>query len=218
MKKGTMLKIGGFLLILIALIYFSRTYINISAPEIRDWILSFGLLAPIIFIVIYTVRPIILFPASILSLAGGLAFGTVLGFLYIYIGALGGATVAFFLATTFNRSIIKVEQSERTRKIREKMEESGFFYVFILRLIPLLNFDLISYLAGLAQVKYRAFILATAIGIIPGTFAFSFLGDSLLSGDWTKIAIAAAVFLVILLIPIVARDKVRALLGLNKTA
>ncbi|MEI5909394.1 TVP38/TMEM64 family protein [Bacillus spongiae] len=215
MKKGALMKVAAFILVLLLLLWFSGSYINVSPQQIRDWILSFGWIAPVIFIVMYSVRPIILFPASVLSLAGGLAFGTFWGFVFIFIGALGAASVAYFIAATFQNSFIKFEQSERTQMIRKKMEENGFFIVLLLRFLPFLNFDLISYLGGLASVKYRSFLLATGLGIIPGTLAYSFLGSSLVSGNKTIIFIAVALFLIVLLVPIIAKGRVKELLGLS---
>ncbi|WP_335872352.1 TVP38/TMEM64 family protein [Bacillus sp. 2205SS5-2] len=215
MKKGTIWKVIAFVVVLLLLLWFSRSYLSFTPLEIRDWILSFGWIAPALFVAVYSVRPIVLFPASVLSLAGGLAFGTFWGFVYIFLGALGSATVAYYISAIFQNSFIKIEQSERTLTIRKKMEESGFFIVLILRFIPFLNYDLISYLAGLASVKYRSFIFATALGIIPGTLAFSFLGSSIVSGSKTIIVFAIGVFMIVLLIPIFARNKVKTLLGLS---
>ena len=64
------------------------------------------------------------------------------------------------------------------------MEEHGAILIFVLRLIPLVSFDAISYAAGLSGIRFRAFLLATALGMMPGTFAFVYLGGSE-SGPWT---------------------------------
>ncbi|WP_257346946.1 hypothetical protein [Pseudalkalibacillus decolorationis] len=60
---------------IVLIFWLSHSYLNFTTEQIRDWILSFGLIAPIIFMAVYTIRPLVFFPASVLSLAGGLAFG-----------------------------------------------------------------------------------------------------------------------------------------------
>ncbi|MBN8194145.1 TVP38/TMEM64 family protein [Bacillus sp. NTK074B] len=214
MKKKEIGKIMLFIAVLLFLMWLSRNFFHVKPHDIRDWIVSFGIWAPIVFIAAYTIRPLILFPASILSLAAGLAFGAVEGFFYIIIGALGGATVAYYAATFLGAKWLK-RPSPRLEKIRDKMDESGFFYVLLLRLVPFLNFDLISYLAGMGKVRYLPFILATAIGILPGTFGYVFLGSSLVGEDRTKLYFALAFFLVMIIVPIIFKKKMKAWLGLS---
>ncbi|MCA1061526.1 TVP38/TMEM64 family protein [Rossellomorea aquimaris] len=214
MKKKEIGKILLFIAILLSLMWLSRNFFQVKPHDIRDWIVSFGIWAPIVFIVVYTIRPLILFPASILSLAAGLAFGAVQGFFYIILGALGGATVAYYAASFLGEKLLK-RPSARMEKIQAKMEESGFFYVLLLRLVPFLNFDLISYLAGMGKVKYVPYILATAIGILPGTFGYVFLGSSLVGEDRTKLYIALAFFLVMIIVPLIFKKKMKAWLGLS---
>ncbi|MGG3912262.1 TVP38/TMEM64 family protein [Rossellomorea vietnamensis] len=214
MKKKEIGKIFLFIAILLFLMWLSRHFFYIKPHDIRDWIVSFGIWAPIVFIVVYTVRPLILFPASILSFSAGLAFGAMEGFFYIVLGALGGATVAYYAASFLGAKLLK-RPSPRMVKIREKMEESGFIYVLVLRLVPFLNFDLISYLAGMGKVRYLPFILATAIGILPGTFGYVFLGSSLVGEDRTNLYIAIAFFSAMIIVPLIFKKKMKAWLGLS---
>ncbi|MDX5322888.1 MAG: TVP38/TMEM64 family protein, partial [Exiguobacterium sp.] len=72
-------------------------WIDLNPGVIRDYIVAFGWMAPVVFIILYTFRPLILFPASVLSIAGGLAFGTLPGMLYTIIGATLSALVAFYV-------------------------------------------------------------------------------------------------------------------------
>ncbi|MDX8345931.1 TVP38/TMEM64 family protein [Rossellomorea sp. YZS02] len=214
MKRKEIGKILLFIAVLLFLMWLSRNFFHVKPHDIRDWIVSFGIWAPIVFIAAYTIRPLILFPASILSLAAGLAFGAFEGFFYIILGALGGATVAYYAATFLGAKLLK-KPSPRLEKIRDKMDESGFFYVLLLRLVPFLNFDLISYLAGMGKVRYLPFILATAIGILPGTFGYVFLGSSLVGEDRTKLYFALAFFLVMIIVPLIFKKKMKVWLGLS---
>lgn len=87
------------------------------------------------------------------------------------------------------------------------MEKNGFVYVLWFRLVPFLNFDVVSYVAGLARVKWIPYTLATVIGMFPGTVAYNFLGGSLLEGDWRVIAAAVLVVVLFTVISLAIRKK-----------
>lgn len=199
-QQRKILKIVSIIAIVIGLIWFSRSYLNISPTEIKEWILSFGMWAPILYIVLYTVRPLIFFPASVLSITGGLAFGALMGTVYTVIGATLGAVVAFLVAKKLGKGVIK-NGAGKVDQIQQQLEKNGFIYVLIFRLLPIFNFDLISYAAGLSKVRLLPFFLATLIGIIPGTFAYNFLGSSIVSKDPRIIIGAIIVFLILTIVP-----------------
>lgn len=189
------------------LIWLSRSVFQVDADDLRNWILSFGFWAPLIYIIVYTVRPLVFFPASVLSIAGGLAFGAWMGTVYTIIGATLGAMLSFYVAKTLGKSFVKKEWTGNAGKIQAQMEENGFLYVLLFRFIPVINFDLISYMAAIAKVRFTSFTLATFIGIIPGTFAYNFLGSSFVSGNPKTIFFAVAVFAVLTVVPILIRNR-----------
>ncbi|AQU79314.1 MULTISPECIES: TVP38/TMEM64 family protein [Planococcus] len=210
MSKSRALQIAKWLLIAVAVglvIWLSRSVFQVDANDLRKWILSFGLWSPVIYILIYTVRPLIFFPASILSIAGGLAFGAWLGTLYTIIGATLGAMLSFYVAKTLGNKLVRKTWTGNVRKIQSQMEQNGFFYVLLFRFIPVINFDLISYVAAFAKVRFTSFALATFIGIIPGTFAYNFLGSSFVSGNPKIIILAVVVFVIMTVVPITLRNR-----------
>lgn len=184
------------------LIWLNYEYIDLSPERIRDMVNQAGWLAPLLYIAIYTLRPLILFPASILSLAGGLIFGTAAGTALIVTGASLGAVLSFIIAEKLGKNIAGKEWSGYGGKLRKQLEENGFLYVLLIRLIPVFNFDMISYLAGISKVKLRDFFFGTVIGIIPGAFAYSFLGASFAEGDGMIIFAALSIFLAVTVVPI----------------
>lgn len=188
-------------------IWLGRSAFQGDAHDLRNWILSFGLWSPVIYILVYTVRPLIFFPASVLSIAGGLAFGAWMGTLYTIIGATLGAMLSFYVAKTMGKSLVQKEWTGKAGDIQSQMEQNGFFYVLLFRFIPVINFDLISYAAAFAKVRFTSFTLATLIGIIPGTFAYNFLGSSFVTGDPKIIILASAVFIVLTVVPIFIRSR-----------
>ncbi|WP_241156703.1 TVP38/TMEM64 family protein [Bacillus sp. FJAT-42376] len=189
------------------LFWLNERYLNLNPGMIKDWILSLGAAGPLVFILVYTFRPLILFPASILSLAGGLAFGSVYGFIYTLIGAAGGALVAFFLSKAFGAKV--VPDSEKIESVKKIIEKNGFLYVLVLRILPIVNFDLISYAAGLTSIRWAPFLAATVVGIMPGTFAYNFLGSSFTSDNQSILIIAIVIFALLALIPIIFRKKIK---------
>ncbi|MGE6369994.1 TVP38/TMEM64 family protein [Planococcus kocurii] len=210
MSKSRASQIAKWLLIAVAaglVIWLSRSVFQVDANDLRKWILSFGLWSPVIYILIYTVRPLIFFPASILSIAGGLAFGAWLGTLYTIIGATLGAMLSFYVAKTLGNKLVRKTWTGNVRKIQSQMEQNGFFYVLLFRFIPVINFDLISYVAAFAKVRFTSFALATFIGIIPGTFAYNFLGSSFVSGNPKIIILAVVVFVIMTVVPITLRNR-----------
>ncbi|MFL9651096.1 TVP38/TMEM64 family protein [Exiguobacterium chiriqhucha] len=184
-------------------------WIDLRPGEIRDYIVQFGWLAPLVYIVLFTLRPLILFPTSVLSVAGGLAFGTFAGVVYTVIGATLSALVAYYVAIRFGDRFLHHFETSSYEKLKHKIEEDGFFYVLILRLIPLVNFDLVSYASGLAKVRLPGYVLATMVGMIPGAFANNFLGSSLASGDLKMVLFALGVLVVLTLVATVFREPIK---------
>ncbi|OZM57512.1 TVP38/TMEM64 family protein [Lottiidibacillus patelloidae] len=207
-KKRTILYSFIVAIIVISIISLSRTSLQFDPKEIRTWILSFGFFAPLIYIVIYTIRPLLFFPASILSIAGGLAFGALMGTLYTIIGATLGAVLSFIIARKLGKNVTNKEWKGNFQKIQTQLEKNGFYYVLFLRFIPVLNFDLISYIAGVSSVRLSAFFFGTLLGIIPGTFAYNFLGNSFISGSPKVILTASIVFILIMIIPIFIKKRI----------
>lgn len=207
MNKLQLVKWLGVAAAVALLIWLSRSVFQVDASDLRNWILSFGFWAPLIYIIVYTVRPLVFFPASVLSIAGGLAFGAWMGTVYTIIGATLGAMLSFYVAKTLGKSFVKKEWTGNAGKIQAQMEQNGFLYVLLFRLIPVINFDLISYMAAIAKVRFTSFALATFIGIIPGTFAYNFLGSSFVSGNPKTIFFAVVVFAVLTVVPILIRNR-----------
>ncbi|TFD99932.1 TVP38/TMEM64 family protein [Jeotgalibacillus sp. R-1-5s-1] len=199
-------------IILAGLIILNRTVLDLSPERIRNWILSFGMLAPLLYVLFYSARPFILFPASVLSLAGGLAFGPVYGTLLTITGATAGAILAFMFAKKAGARRIETKLGDRGRKLQDQLEHNGFFIVLLLRLVPIFNFDLISYAAGASKIRLLPFSLATLIGIIPGTFAYTFLGFSAGSDSSGTIVLAISIFAIVFIVPMLFRNKIKAYL------
>lgn len=208
------LKLSLLLTLFGSLFYLTHFHYELRPSDVRDVVLSFGWWGPLVFILIYAVGPLIFLPTSVLSLGAGLAFGVWPGVLYIIVGATAAAVTGYVMARLFGRSVLNVDRYPWSEKLFTQMEQRGFLYVFVLRLIPLVSFDLLSYAAGISKVRFRSFLLATVLGMIPGTLAYSFLGASLASGSVTTVFIAALVFVSLIGVTYYFRKPVQKWLGL----
>jgi uncharacterized membrane protein YdjX (TVP38/TMEM64 family) len=151
-------------------------------PEtLRAYIQSYGAVAPAVYVLLYCIGPVLFVPGAVLSLAGGLAFGAFWGTLLTVIGATIGATLAFFVARALGRDFVSRLLKGKLKLLDESAGKHGFTIILFLRLIPLVPFNALDYAAGLSKVSVRDYVLGTLIGIIPGTFAYVYLGSSLVN-------------------------------------
>jgi uncharacterized membrane protein YdjX (TVP38/TMEM64 family) len=207
-NKIMVFKILAVFIVIGGLLWINYKYINVNPETLRNIIEQAGWFAPFLYILIYTFRPLILFPASVLSLAGGLLFGPFAGTVLIVSGATAGAALSFIIARKLGKNIAGKEWTGRAAGMQRQLTEHGFVYVLLIRLIPVFNFDFISYLCGISKLKLKAFIFGTFVGIIPGAFAYSFLGSSLIEGDRGQIVTAIIIFLAVSTIPLLFRKKI----------
>lgn len=129
----------------------------------------------LLYMIIYTVRPLILFPASILTASSGLIFGPWLGVLFTVVGENASANLGFFLARWFGRKAVKAHSSTRISRWDQKLEEQGLVAVLTMRLI-MLPFDAVNFACGLTAIRHRDYALGTFIGILPSLIGFVLLG------------------------------------------
>ncbi len=177
--------------------------------SLRDWINGFGVVAPIIFVVIYVVATVAFLPGAPLSLLAGLVFGAVWGTLWTVIGATLGATLAFLIARYAARGLVEswAADNQRVRKLDEGVEKHGWRMLLITRLVPLFPFNLQNYAYGLTRVGVGSYVLLTSLCIVPGVLVYTLAGGSLASAkeDLTKtfayLGVAAVFFVLISLIP-----------------
>ena len=178
MQKTAKTKLCGFAATVLAIsllaIYGLQHEITIAA--LKDYTQSFGNFAPAIYILIFTLVPLTLIPNSLVAIAGGALFGFAYGALYTVIGAICGATLSFGLARYFGKTLAEKLIRNKVQWLSNHAEQNGFLIVLLLRLIPIVPFDAISYGAGLSRIHYRNFLSATCIGILPGVFVYSNIG------------------------------------------
>jgi uncharacterized membrane protein YdjX (TVP38/TMEM64 family) len=154
----------------------------------NNWIGQMGAVGILIFIIVYAVATVLLAPGSILTIGAGFAFGLWKGFLAVSAGATLGAALAFLVARFVSRKKIEsiAQRNETFRKIDNAIGQQGAKLIFLLRLSPVIPFNLSNYLYGLTAVKFWPYVLASWIGMMPVTFLFVYIGTA------GKAAVAAA--------------------------
>jgi uncharacterized membrane protein YdjX (TVP38/TMEM64 family) len=186
-EHGQKLAALVFWILLIAAYQWYASVNNLSPLQVVQRFLAFmqnGAWGVMLYVVLYAVRPLILFPSTILTLAGGFVFGPVLGVIYTIIASNISSTIAFYVGRFFGEGLfgeetLKVSETFRVlEKYVKRMRENSFETVMTMRFI-FLPYDAVSYLAGFLRIHYWAFILATALGSIPGTMAFIGFGASI---------------------------------------
>lgn len=132
------------------------------------------------FIVAYTVLTIIGIPGTILTVAGGIVFGIWWGTLWSVIGATLGALGAFLTARYLLRDFIKSRfaNSKFFNRCNQAIVTQPFFFVLAIRFAPISPFNVVNFLFGLTPIHWFYYTVATFLGIIPGTFAYTWLGRS----------------------------------------
>lgn len=162
------------LLSAIAWLAFNRQLIQPAALE--GALLRFGPVAPLLFILCYTLATVLFAPGVILTLAGGALFGPLWGTLWSLIGATLGATLAFLVARYVASGWVANRAGHRFARLIEGVEEEGWRFVAFVRLVPLFPFNAVNYAFGLTRIGLAEYVITSFLCMIPGTFAYTYLG------------------------------------------
>ena len=147
--------------------------------EALDWIGRLGPWGPVIFIGLYIVATVLFVPGSVLTLGAGAVFGVALGSVCVSISATLGATAAFLVGRYLARDAIarKIQKHEKFAAIDRAVADEGWKIVLLTRLSPVFPFTLLNYAFGLTRVKLSHYVLASWLGMIPGTVMYVYLGS-----------------------------------------
>jgi uncharacterized membrane protein YdjX (TVP38/TMEM64 family) len=151
---------------------------GINPVQLQAWLNQAGIWAPIIYIVLYSVATVLVFPSTALNLTGGAIFGPWLGTLWTSIAAVIAAIVSFAFTRTVGREIIAQKLANRWQSMDAEMRQGGLFYIFAIRLLPIIPYGLVNFAAGLTSIRFRDYLIGTILGTVPGVLPFVMLGSS----------------------------------------
>lgn len=228
--KGQTVKI---LFIVSALVVLFALGYYLDAPRYLraalDWIRGLGPVAPLIFIGLYIGVTVLFVPGSILTLGAGAVFGVLWGTIFVSVGSTLGATAAFLVGRYFMRDWVqsKISKSERFTAVDEAIGEEGGKIIFLLRLSPVFPYNLSNYIFSLTKVGVIPFMLASWLGMLPGTLMYVYVGSIIntlaeigtegrarTTGEWILYGVGlVATVLVTIFVTRVARKAIRDRVG-----
>lgn len=165
---------------------------------LRDGLDAIGRLGPwgpVLFILIYIAATVLFLPGSVLTLGAGAVFGVALGSVYVSIASTLGATAAFLVGRYLAREWVakKIEGNASFAAIDRAVAAEGWKIVGLTRLSPAFPFSLLNYAFGVTRVSLRDYVLASWIGMMPGTVMYVYVGSlaraagdrSRTAGEWS---------------------------------
>ena len=143
---------------------------------VEDALRSLGAWAPLVHVVLFALGTVLFVPGALFGLAGGLLFGPVLGTLLNLTGAMLGATAAFLPARHLASDWVGRKAGPRLGRVIEGVEAEGWRFVALVRLVPLFPFSPMNYALGLTRIRLLPYLAASALCMLPGTLAYTWLG------------------------------------------
>ena len=158
--------------------YLSLSFLSQSSDALQALVDAHPALAPAIFFVAYVLAVAFSFPAaSILTVFAGFLFGWLLAGVLVAFAATIGATALFLAARSAFGDALRRRVSGRAARLAKGFEDNAFGYLLVLRLAPVFPFFVINIAPALFNVSIRVYVAATMLGILPGTFAYAWLGE-----------------------------------------
>lgn len=183
-----------------------------DSRELANWLLSFGAWAVIISIIVMIIQTIATpVPLFLVAGANGFIFGVAWGMVITLVGALLGATVAFYMARVIARDYFSRRLSKYMPQVDEMSNKSGAKVIFLARLVPILPSSIISYAAGLSKVSFSAFFVASVFGKLPEIVIYTILGHSLERAEGLITRVTVIIILISLLCFSLSSKRISAL-------
>jgi uncharacterized membrane protein YdjX (TVP38/TMEM64 family)/Fe-S oxidoreductase len=203
-KKGAIIKFFIFLLFLaIVIVTVKTTGVSryLEQEALRTWIAGYGVLAPIVYMLVYTVAPAFFLPGLPITIVGGILFGPLWGVVYAIFGATAGACVAFVVSRYLAREWVEKRlESPRWRRLDQGVEEHGWKVVAFTRLIPLFPFNLLNYAFGLTKIGFRQYAVTTFFCMLPACIAYIVFSSSLLDLVRGKVSLTLVIGIILVIL------------------
>lgn len=184
----------------------------VDPARIKAFVLSFGALAPVIWVLLYLVAVFLPYGTTVMTMAAGLAFGTFQGGILTYFVSVFASLLPFAVARHLGRDWVERRVGgTRAEKYVELINRHAFLFFFYLRLLPTLPYEVQNHVAGVTRITYRHFLLASALGNGPILFVLVFLGDGMATPGSTRFWVAVGIYAVALLSPLAVAGVRRAM-------
>ncbi|MBI4683896.1 MAG: TVP38/TMEM64 family protein [Nitrospirae bacterium] len=207
-----MISVVKFFTVAVIIILCVIFYPHLNPQNLSAFIKGNSIEAPLLFIGICAIRPILFFLPSLgLTVIGGLLFGAFRGTVYVAIGGALSTVVGFYFARWLGRNAVEklMQKNDKIRQMEEWSQRHGKNAILLMRLFNL-PWDMVSYWAGLSSIKFRDFYIASLIPLIPISFLYTYFGSKLFTPTSAGFVISLTIIFIIGSIPyILSRLKKR---------
>ncbi|MGH3915703.1 MAG: TVP38/TMEM64 family protein [Pseudonocardiaceae bacterium] len=190
-------RLALFVGVLTVLGWFALSHGTGTLEVARDWTVRLGVTGATLYVLVFALATLALFPATPLMTAAGLLYGPVVGVLLVWAGSMLGAIGSFLLGRVLSRHAVEQLAGKRIVRLNELFTDHGIATVMLMRLIPVFPFALVNYGSAITAITFRQYLIATAIGSVPATVAYVWLGEGI--DDPTSPAFLAAVAILLIL-------------------
>jgi uncharacterized membrane protein YdjX (TVP38/TMEM64 family) len=189
-----------------------RFLLNFTPTNIKNYILSFGVFAPIVIILLIIAQSLIApIPGHFILIASGMIYGPLVGGLIVMTGTLIGAILCFKISEHFGRPILERIMDRKSLDAIDNFmrEKKGFITFLLIRLNPVISFDMISYGAGLTKMNFVKYLIATVISVVIGSFIYTTIGYEILKVQLIPIFILSILLIALMIGIPVLKEKMK---------
>jgi len=165
-----------FSALIFAIIAISAFLFQHNLETIIRWMDTLGVFAPLFFLIFYCLATLCFLPTMVLTLAGGVLFGPILGTVFNLTGATIGAAFAFCISRHLAFDWVARNKNVRLSKLMAGVDNWGWQFIALVRILPIIPFNVVNYGLGVTQIKFSHYIITTAIFLIPTEIFFTYCG------------------------------------------
>ncbi len=183
-----------------------------DAEPLRAWLQQFGFWAPVVSGLLQIVTSLFPpFPSFLVSIANAMLYGPLWGGILTWVTALLAAAACFALARFLGRpGVVRIVSAQSLERVDDFMDRQGLWAVFVARLIPFINPDVVSYAAGITRIRWGPFLVAIAAGSVPAVVFYSVVGGAAIkSTPWVAALVGVSTFLPVVLLWVYWRRRLR---------
>ena len=212
MKKKILMLLSFIIIIILIKQYRIHDFFTFEGiNELKLYIKSFGLMAPIVFIIMFALATVLFVPGLPITVLAGILFGAFWGTVYVVIGSTIGVSLSFLIGRYVGREFVSkmADKNERMSKLDNYIKEQGNTILIISRLIPLFPFNLQNYVYGITDIGFGTYFWYSLIFMIPGTFIYTCFGALAFSSmTMDKVIIYSSILLIGLCALIILPKKI----------
>ncbi|WLR51180.1 TVP38/TMEM64 family protein [Bacillus tianshenii] len=189
----------GIFFLFVGMVLANKFLFHLTPEKLNDWIQQSPIPAPLLYILVFGIRSLLLLPITIFLITGGLLFPWYIAILYTLIGVTFSAMVSLAVIRGFGKGF-QLDKQKNVSALMEEVKGDGFRTILFLRLLPGINYDFMTYICAKTGVSWWKYAAASLIGAIPSTVLYISIGYSLFSFDLKSVLIIGVSFIFLLLV------------------